>query len=568
MEECAIVYSRHFQMRWTVVLMPLCLCTPDATPPYEEDVKIIGSSADYEGYSIASEILRNSINFSVDPCEDFYEFTCGNWIASHPIPKDKDSYDHDEILKDKVLEQLRGLYESNDTFGSKAVNVLKTFYKKCMDKDEMNRIGAKRLIEDVRSFGVWPALEGDNNWKKENYNLTSLLIHVYLRRETFKFVTFDESKDDTKIRLLLQNYLCSTAGLWFLAVNGSISQFERDPDLLGGIYYDYLGEENGTQIGSLKQILTSQIEQIQKDGELPINVSKIEKDVDEIIDLEMRMAKIMEADVNDTETKRDFHLSDMQKFMPSINWQQFFRAVAPSASHYFASDPQILINDVDYIKSVNKLLQSTDPRIITNYIFMWFSREWLDEMGDVYEDIKQEFNKIISGQQQKRTRWKFCTSIAMDYMDYATTALYVKKELHETTKEEVLEIFEDLKKEFGKNLNTSYWIDDETKIEALNKLDKMLPEIAYPKLVLDTEMLDKHYSDLDVHDTDSFSEIWEKIVRWRIKDFFEQLRMVPDRFVSFNPADVDTVQYAFESNSLRKLSATALCMDPSYLKAI
>ncbi|CAJ0602381.1 unnamed protein product [Cylicocyclus nassatus] len=519
-------------MRWTVVLWPLCLCSPDATPSYEDDVKGIGSSVDYEGYNIASEILRKSINFSVEPCEDFYEFTCGNWIASHPTPKDKVSYNHDEILQDRVQEQLRGLYESNDTFESKAVNALKTFYKKCMDEDELNRVGAKRLIEDVKSFGVWPALQGDDNWKEENYNLTSLLIHVYLRRKTSVFVSFDKSRDNTKIRHLLQ--------------------FDRDPVLLGGIYYKYLDEEkNGTRIGALKQFLTSQIEQIQKDGGMPINVSKIEKDVDEIIDLEMRMAEIMDADINDTETLRDFHLSDMQKFMPSVNWQQFFRAVAPSASHYFASDPEIFINDVDYIKSVNKLLQSMDPRIITNYIFMRFSRDWSGEMGEIYEDIEQEFKKVIYGQQRKTQRWEFCTQTAMDHMDYATTALYVKKKLHETTKEEVLEIFENLKKEFGKNLNTSYWIDDETKDEALNKLDKMLAEIAYPKLVLDTEMLDKHYRDLDVHDTDSFSKIWEKIVRWQIDDFFKQLRMVSDRFVSFNPADVYAVQYAPESNSLQ-----------------
>ncbi|CAJ0606402.1 unnamed protein product [Cylicocyclus nassatus] len=529
-------------MRWAVVLMPLCLCTPDATPPYEDDVKDIGSLADDEGYNIASEILRNSINFSVNPCEDFYEFTCGNWIASHPIPEDKISYDHFQILKAKVQEQLRGLYESNDTFGSKAVNALKTFYKKCMDKDELNRIGAKRLIENVKSFGVWPALEGDDNWKEENYNLTSLLIHVYLRRQVFAFVTFDKSKDDTKIRHILQ--------------------FDRD-ELLGGGYYYYLGEEkNGTQIESLKHFLISQIEQIQKDGGMPTNISKIEKDVDEIIDLEMRMAEIMYADVNDTKTVRGFHLSDMQEFMPTINWQQFFRAVAPSASHYFASDPEILINDVDYIKSINKLLQSVDPRIITNYIFLRFSREWLDEMGDVYEDIEQEFNEVAHGQEQKTLRWKVCTNSAMHYMDYATTALYVKKELHETTKEDVLEIAKNLKEEFGKNLNAIDWIDDETKVEALKKLDKMLLEIAYPKLALNIEELDKYYASLDVRDTDSLSEIMEKITGWRIDDFFKQLRMVSDRIVSFNPADVDTVQYAPESNSLQ--IAVAILQTPFF----
>ncbi|CAJ0605809.1 unnamed protein product, partial [Cylicocyclus nassatus] len=175
-------------MRWTLLFVPLCWCTLETTPAYEDNVMGIGSSADDEGYGIASEILRESLNFSVNPCEDFYEFTCGKWIASHPIPEDKTSYSHFVILNDKVQKKMRDLLESNDVNESKAVSALKAFYKKCMDKNELNHIGAKRLIENIESFGVWPALEGDDSWKEANYNLTSLLIHVYRSRRVLAFI--------------------------------------------------------------------------------------------------------------------------------------------------------------------------------------------------------------------------------------------------------------------------------------------------------------------------------------------------------------------------------------------
>ena len=35
---------------------------------------------------VASELIQ-SIDFSVDPCEDFYSFACNGWIRNHPLPR-------------------------------------------------------------------------------------------------------------------------------------------------------------------------------------------------------------------------------------------------------------------------------------------------------------------------------------------------------------------------------------------------------------------------------------------------------------------------------------------------
>lgn len=55
--------------------------------------------------------LLAAIDKNVDPCEDFYEFACGNWIRSHPIPDDKPTVSNFEeptiavtyALKSKLL---------------------------------------------------------------------------------------------------------------------------------------------------------------------------------------------------------------------------------------------------------------------------------------------------------------------------------------------------------------------------------------------------------------------------------------------------------------------------------
>lgn len=86
----------------------------------------------------AAESIIEKLDKSEQPCDNFYNFACGQYIKSTKIPEDKVMVDSFSIVRDKLQDQLQtiitGPVESSEI---EPVKMVKKLYKACMNKGEL-----------------------------------------------------------------------------------------------------------------------------------------------------------------------------------------------------------------------------------------------------------------------------------------------------------------------------------------------------------------------------------------------------------------------------------------------
>lgn len=431
-----------------------------------------------ECIATASRVVRQ-MDDTINPCDDFYNFACGNFMKETEIPKGSMLVSHFTETSDIVEDQLYAILDEKiNPNDSAPFNMVKRFYKACMNTTLIEARRLEPMITIVDQLGGWPVVKGDAWDTKSEWSWTRTVAK--LRKLGFN--------TNHIIRLsVMEDIKNPRARMIYI----DQAELNLDPGLIQRIrgYSDSLYHERMVNISVL----------------YGADRSLAKEELMESINFEMELAKIslLKDQRTDQALFNRYTLKQVQRMYPYIEWVEYINALLPSPLSVKENE-FIVVMVPSYFKHLEQLLKKTPKRTIANYL-MWsvmdssspfLSNEIhdLSNEGNSQEARRTECIGIISGNRKIDDK---IVGIS-DAISIAAGALYVRKYFHQDSKAIALEMVNGIRKQLEHILNKIYRMDDGMRISALIQLKVMSTYIGHRDELMDNAKIEELYKNLEI----------------------------------------------------------------------
>jgi putative endopeptidase len=167
--------------------------------------------------------------------------------------------------------------------------------------------------------------------------------------------------------------------------------------------------------------------------------------------------------------------AELKAFAPDFPWTTTLSAEGIPAWDFF------VVKEADAIRALATLFRTTPIETWRAYMTFHYLNDMADVLPSAFDDLSFDFQgRTLSGQPQKRERWKRATAALNGALGEAVGQLYVRHHFPPEAKAAMTALVENLRAAYAAKISQSIWMSKETKHAALRKLAKFRVKIGYP----------------------------------------------------------------------------------------
>ena len=389
-----------------------------------------------------------SMDRSVDPCVDFYAYSCGGWMAKNPIPPDQGAWSVYGKLEANIERHLWGLLQTAadpSTARSQVQRQIGDYFAACMDEARIESLGTTPLAAPLEAL----------DRVKDRRGLAEWLARQHLATRTARLVFgFDSEQDATDATQYI-------AGVYA----GGIGLPDRD---------DYLDQDAKAkeQRGKYVEHIGRTLQLLGDDPATARSTAAL------VMDIETSLAKATLTRVEQRDPYKIFHRLAVEKLVamsPTFDWRTYLAtAGVPATKVLNVSQPK-------FFQAVDRELKRRPLADWKRYLRWHLANVSARYLPRAFVDEDFAFyGKALTGSEQITPRWKRCVRWVDRDLGEALGQVFVEKNFSPELKEKTLAMVLGIEHAMKEDLETLTWMSPPTRKLGLEKLAAMANKIGYP----------------------------------------------------------------------------------------
>ena len=383
-----------------------------------------------------------NLDRSVSPAENFYEFACGGWMKSHPLPAAYARYgSFDQLAEnnDKRINTILNELKSGSFAAGTTERKLSDLYKLAIDSVRRNKLGVEPAMPVIRQMEA----------AKTVGELFAIQLELAPKGDS-EFMGMYIGADE------------KNAGHNILNISqGGITLGQKE----------YYLDTDSTTAGIREAYKKHIVRMFRLYG---FTEQQAQRKMQNVMKLETELARLSKSTTELRDPQANYHkmtLADFNAKYPNVKLVQVMNATGVKTEYI----QELVVGQPEFVAGADKLIGSLTPDEYRDYMewgqIMSSANYLSDEIVAAQFDF---FGKTLTGRKENFPLWKRATGQVESMMGQALGKIYVDKYFPASSKERMKTLVHNLQVVLGERIKAQSWMSDVTKKNALDKLNAFL----------------------------------------------------------------------------------------------